>query len=224
MVGRKILASPVLPVAGFLLALLLASCVAPPENSLHRAEREREYRAWLFRRDLLQKETERLQAFVTEGDKKAQQLRDEAAMTASRTRDEMARLDYEVGLLHHAEADLKATRERLLAVEQEKQPVLAAIAALELKEKQLAELQAKAQAVEQGIATAQQALQQQQVAAQARLSELQQQQQAVAAFDAAVQQAMAAVKAAATPLVPPPPPPAEPKPPATPPPQQPPKK
>lgn len=212
MVWRSILASPLLAVAGFLALLPAMGCVAPRENSLHRAERERQYRVWLYRGDQLQKETDRLRQFVAEGDARAQELRDEAAMTASRTREEMARLDYEVGLLQHAEADLKAAKERLLAIEQQQQPVLAAIAALQQQTERLAALQAERQRVEQSLAAAEQALQQQQAAAAARLAEWQQQQQKVAAFDAAMRQAMAAVEAAAVPLVPPPPPVPAPKP------------
>ena len=98
MVGRSILASRAVPVAGFLTALLLGGCTAPRENSLLRAERERHYRTWEYRKDQLDRETERLQQYVGEGGQKAQELRDQAAVTASQTRDEMARLGNELTL------------------------------------------------------------------------------------------------------------------------------
>lgn len=206
MVGRSILASRVVPVAGFLAALLLAGCTAPRENSLLRAERERSYRTWEYKRDQLDRETERLRQYVEEGAGKAQELRDQAAVTASHTRDEMTRLGYELTLLQNAEKDLAAAKARLAGVQKEQQPVVAAIAALEQHKTRLKELQAEVQKLDQQVAAAEASLKEKTAAAQARLLELAQQQQQVDAFGAAVEKAKAEVAAAATPLVPPPPP------------------
>ncbi|GAB4148075.1 MAG: hypothetical protein Fur0037_16330 [Planctomycetota bacterium] len=202
MTGRPMLADRMRRVAAFLLPLAACACLSPRENSVHRAARERERSEWAYRGDRIQKEIEALRQFVEDKEQKVEELRDRAAMTASRTRDALAALRHELDLLKAAEEDLAAARGRLAEARKEVDPVLAEIEALKAKPAELARLRGEAASLDGQIEAARAELRQKQEAAQRHLAELRQKEQQVAAFDQAVQKALAGVRDAATPLVP----------------------